>query len=247
MRNYAIDINADVGEGVGNEAQLLPLVSSCNIACGGHAGDEQSMRNTIKLAIKYEVKIGVHPSYPDKENFGRVSMQISPSTLIKSIQSQISFFKSVCDHEKAWLHHIKPHGALYNDIAKNTDIAQVFLKAILEYKNEAKLYVPYGSVIAQEASKEGFSIVYEAFLDRNYNADLSLVSRQQNNAMLENPTEIMEQLLRIVKNNQLKTITNELVKIEAKTFCIHGDSDAAFEILAYLHSKVSSHQISIKS
>ncbi len=245
MFNYSIDINADVGEGVGNQAELLPYLSSCNIACGGHAGDEKSMRETIKLAIEHQVKIGVHPSYPDLQNFGRLSMQISPMDLIESIQSQIFFFKSISDQENAVLHHIKPHGALYNDIAKDKDLASIFLKAISSYKNELKVYVPYNSGIAEEAIKEKFSIVYEAFLDRNYNSNLSLVSRQQPNAMLENPAEVLEQLLRIVKDSKLKAITGEFVKIQAKTFCIHGDTDAALEILAYLHSQVSNHQINI--
>jgi len=246
MNNYYIDINADVGEGVGNEAELLPYLSSCNIACGGHTGDEKSMRNTIKLAIKHQVKIGVHPSYPDLENFGRLSMQIAPTALIHSIQSQISFFKSICNQENAVLYHIKAHGALYNDIAKNRDLAKVFLEAILPFKNEIKFYVPYNSVIAEEAAKERFSIVYEAFLDRNYCSDLSLVSRHQPNAMLENPPDVLAQLLLIVKDGQLKAITGEFVKIQAETFCIHGDTEAALEILAHLYSQVSNHQISIK-
>jgi len=246
MYKYSIDINADLGEGVENEGQLIPFLSSCNIACGGHAGDEKSMRSTIQLANQHQVKIGVHPSYPDTKNFGRLSMQMTPKALIESITSQISYFKTLCDQEKAVLYHIKPHGALYNDVAKNADLAKIFLKAISSFKKELKLYVPYASEIAKVALKEEFTLVYEAFLDRNYKDDLSLVSRQENNAILENPPEILAQLLSIVEDHQLQTITGKFVKINAETFCIHGDTDAALEILTYLHRNVSNHQISIK-
>lgn len=245
MHNYTIDINADVGEGILQEARFFPLLSSCNIACGGHAGDHKSMQNCIQLALQHQVKIGVHPSYPDVENFGRVSLQIAPSILIHSLQNQISAFKKICDAEGAKIHHIKPHGALYNDMAKDISMAKLFLSAISSYKKDYKLYVPFGSVIAKEAIKEGFSTVYEAFLDRNYHADLSLVSRKESNAMLNDPKKIGEQLLGILKDQQIRAVTGEVVKIKASTFCIHGDSPAAFEILTYLHSQVFNHQITI--
>ena len=114
MNVFTIDINADVGEGIGNEEQLLPLISSCNIACGGHAGNEETMREVVRLANKFKVKIGAHPSFPDKENFGREIMEISNTALYATIKNQIKMLLLVCREEQALLHHVKPHGALYN-------------------------------------------------------------------------------------------------------------------------------------
>tara|TARA_R110002051_G_scaffold168769_2_gene239359 strand:- start:4949 stop:5692 length:744 start_codon:yes stop_codon:yes gene_type:complete len=241
-----IDINSDVGEGIGNEYQLLPLLSSCNIACGEHAGNEVTMREVIKLAVQHKVKIGAHPSYPDKENFGRISISITPEKLIESIQKQLLDFVTICDQEKAILHHIKPHGALYNDIAKNTELASLFLKTIEPYKETVKLYVPYNSVIEKIALKNNFKILYEAFLDRNYNDDLSLVSRKLPNSLLENKEEVLKHLIQIIQNKQVKTINQNFIPLKADTYCIHGDTATAFEILTYLHNELPTHNIAIK-
>ena len=126
MAKRTIDINCDVGEGVGNEEALFPLISSCNIACGGHAGSKESIVFCLELAKKYNVKVGAHPSYPDKENFGRVSMNLSDDELILGIKQQMQLFMSLCSQMNVELHHIKPHGALYNDIAKDEHLAKTF-------------------------------------------------------------------------------------------------------------------------
>ena len=130
MHPFSIDINADVGEGIGNEADLLPLISSCNIACGGHAGDTNTMREVIKLAKKNRVKIGAHPSFPDKENFGRVKMDMSCAALFTSIKQQIETLQNVLDQEHRLLHHIKPHGALYNLAVVDTKVANVIVDVL---------------------------------------------------------------------------------------------------------------------
>lgn len=241
-----IDINSDVGEGIGNEYQLLPLLSSCNIACGGHAGNETTIREVIKLALQNNVKIGAHPSYPDKENFGRISISISPDKLIESIQQQLLAFATICNEENAAFHHIKPHGALYNDIAKNSELATLFLKAITPYKKNVKLYVPYNSVIEKIALENNFSILNEAFLDRNYNDDLSLVSRKLPNSLLENKIEIVKHLIQIIKNEKVITVNGAFIYIKADTYCIHGDTSSAFEILTYLHKELPTYNIVIK-
>ncbi|QWX82668.1 5-oxoprolinase subunit PxpA [Cellulophaga sp. HaHaR_3_176] len=246
MDRIFIDINSDVGEGVGNEALLLPLLSSCNIACGGHAGDNNSMRDIIQLAKKHTVLIGVHPSYPDKNNFGRLSIDIQHQHLITSIRDQITNFSEICKEEKAILNHIKPHGALYNDIAKDKKLALVFLEAILPHKNEIKLYVPYNSIIEKEALKQSFDIVYEAFLDRNYNDDLSLVARSKLNSLIQTPEKVLQHLLEMVKNEQVISVNDTSIKIKANTYCIHGDTSDALKILTYLHKELKNHFIAIK-
>lgn len=240
-----IDINCDVGEGIGNEAELLPLISSCNIACGGHVGDEETMTKVIRLAKENKVKVGAHPSYPDKENFGRVTLDIPTDVLIKSIQTQLECFTSVLETENVKLHHIKAHGALYNDIAKDVDLAKIFLKAIYKYKKGIVLYVPYNSTIDLEALKQDFNIKYEAFGDRNYNKDLSLVSRKLPNAVIEKPEQVLSHLLSMVNEEQLISQEGSLVKLKADTFCIHGDTPSALQILAYLTKELPQHNIFI--
>ncbi len=234
MELRKIDINCDVGEGVNNEHLLFPLISSCNIACGGHAGNLETMKKVAMLAEEHNVKIGAHPSYPDKENFGRTVMDIPDKELKESIVKQLTDFINILVGENLRLHHIKPHGALYNQIAKNRKLALVFLEAIEDYRAEAMLYAPFGSQIAEVANQRGFRIKYEAFGDRNYNDDLFLVSRTQKNAILDDPEKVLEHLLEIVKKGVVKTISGEKIPLRADTLCIHGDTPSALKILTYL-------------
>jgi UPF0271 protein len=233
-----IDINCDVGEGIGNEAKVLPYVSSCNIACGGHAGDETIMKWVVSLAKKYQVKVGAHPSYPDIANFGRVSMDLSPKELIDTIRLQVAQLVLICNQENIKLHHIKAHGALYNDIAKGGTLAKTFLAALDPYKSKVFLYVPAASVLEELAINQGFKIKREAFGDRNYNTDLSLVSRKKANAMILAPQLVLEHLLRMVKEEQVRTVSGTLERMQAETYCIHGDTPNALQILTYLSEEL---------
>tara|TARA_R110002167_G_scaffold54785_7_gene156049 strand:- start:197 stop:952 length:756 start_codon:yes stop_codon:yes gene_type:complete len=240
-----IDINCDVGEGMGNEAQLFPLISSCNIACGGHFGDESSMLKVVRLAKEYGVKVGAHPSYPDREHFGRISMDIPNEVLIDTIGVQIQNLNTILGQEKMKLHHIKPHGALYNDLAKKRDLARTFLKAIMAYREDVFLYVPYGSVLEEEALSSGFQIKREAFADRNYNQDLSLVARSHANALIQEPTRVLEHLVLMAEQCEVMTITGHTVALVADTFCIHGDTPNALQILMYLSKHLPDYKIEI--
>lgn len=227
-----------MGEGVGNEAEVLPYVSSCNIACGGHAGDKATMKWVVSIAKTYQVKIGAHPSYPDMPNFGRVSMELPSNELIATVREQIAQLDSICNEEGAKLHHIKAHGALYNDIAKGGDLAQVFLEAIAPYKAAVFLYVPAGSLFSKQASNQGFKTKNEAFGDRNYNPDLSLVSRKNDNALIVAPKLVLEHLLRMVRKQKVLTVSGRLEDMDADTYCIHGDTPNALQILTYLSKEL---------
>lgn len=246
MTKRSIDINCDVGEGVGNEKDLFPMISSCNIACGGHAGSKETIKLCLELAKKHKVKVGAHPSYPDIENFGRVSMSISNEVLIKSIQTQMQTFESVREEIDIPLHHIKPHGALYNDIAKDEQLAETFLTAIAPYKHPVLLYVPYNSIIQKLAIKNGFEVLVEAFADRNYNDDLSLVSRKEKDALITSGKEVLNHILHMYNDKLVKTITGKNVTIEADTYCIHGDTPAALQILTYLSNELPYHNLQVK-
>lgn len=233
-----IDINCDVGEGVDNEPLMMPYISSCNIACGGHFGDVNSMDKTIKIAIENKVKIGAHPSFPNKENFGRKLMQISDEELTESIQNQLDVFLERLSFFDGKLHHIKPHGALYNAIAVDKKLAILFMKSIDKYLKEAFLYVPYNSEIEKLALKNNIKIKYEAFADRNYNDDGTLVSRTHKNALLVDEKEVLNHVLYMIKNNQVKTISGLEKEIKVDTFCVHGDTKNAVEIVKKLHQNL---------
>lgn len=241
-----IDINVDVGEGLNNEAQLMPYISSCNIACGGHAGDLETMKTVVKLAKQHRVKIGTHPSFPDRQNFGRKPMKISSAALFKSIREQINSLMTVLRNENARLQHIKPHGALYSLAATNTATATVIIEAIKSISLPIKLYVPYNSVIAEMALNENIPIVYEAFADRNYNDNLTLVSRNEENAIISNSNEMFEHVFRMIKQQKVKTINGVEVELKATTFCIHGDNPKAVKLIKDLKEKLEAIHINIE-
>jgi len=246
MNQFSIDINADLGEGFDNEAQLMPYISSCNIACGGHAGDLETMHQVVKLAKQHKVKIGAHPSFPDKDNFGRVPVDMTCAALYTSLKHQIDSFTNVLYHQQATMHHIKPHGALYNLAAVDEKIANVIIEVIKSMDLPIQLYVPYNSVIEKLALAEGIFITYEAFADRRYTDDLKLVSRKQENAIITNEKEVIEQVLYIIYYDKVKTLSGNYSPIKAQTFCIHGDNPEANVVLKKLHEKLIENGIDIK-
>jgi len=230
-----IDINCDLGEGFNNEHIIMPLISSCNISCGAHAGSLEIMDKVIQLARKHKVKIGAHPSFPDRDNFGRNVLDISNSDLQKSLEDQLTIFKDRALLQNATIHHVKPHGALYNLIAINSEKASVVIAAIQHVFEAVKLYVPYQSRIEEIAIQNGLEIVYEAFADRRYNEDLSLVSRTFSNALIKDKQEVLKQVQKIANKQLVTTVNFHEKKIKASTFCVHGDTKNAIEILEYLH------------
>jgi UPF0271 protein len=245
MKAFIIDINADVGEGVGNESKLLPLISSCNIACGGHAGDELTMRKVIELAKQHNVKIGAHPSFPDEKNFGREIMQISNTALYTSIMSQIKRLMFIAREERILINHVKPHGALYNLAAKDKNTAEVIVEVMKRFHQPLKLYVPFGSEIAEVAKKENIRIIYEAFADRNYNEDLSLVSRKLPNALITDSNEMFTHVHNMVVHEKVTSVSGVEVPIKADTFCIHGDNPKALKLASDLVKRLSKSGIKI--
>lgn len=234
MKN-TIDVNCDLGEGSGNDTAIMPYIGSCNIACGGHAGDLESMRKTLALAANHQVKIGAHPSYPDRENFGRRIIAMSPSGLTQCLVEQIRLLENLASTLDLALHHIKLHGALYNLSAGDPATAQVIVEMMNTYFDQYLIYVPYPSVLSQMALQQHVRIKYEGFADRRYNSDLSLVGREHPHALILNQQEVLEQVERIVKDGQVKTSSGKLVSIQAETLCLHGDHPEAPEIAAAVH------------
>lgn len=245
MREIRIDINCDLGEGIGNDLKIMPFISSCSIACGGHTGTAESMQGTVNLAMLHQVKIGAHPSYPDPKNFGRVSMNLNEEVFISSIRSQIEALQFITIKSGTKLHHIKPHGALYNDIAMNDKKAIVFLKAVAPFRESQKLYVPYKSRVSTIAIEQGFNVVSEAFADRRYSEASTLVTRTNKNAILFNESDVLKQTLQIIKEKEVTVITGGLIPMKAQTICIHGDHPKAATIVKILAAELHKQKISI--
>ena len=240
-----IDINCDVGEGIQNEHLIMPFISSCNIACGGHFGDKNTILKTIELAIEYNVAIGAHPSFVDKKNFGRQFLDLSEAALKQSIEEQLDLFLSCLAIFNQKMHHIKPHGALYNLIAKDRCEAQKFIRIIKKYVKDCFLFVPYNSEIAKVALENDIKIKYEAFADRNYNTDLSLVSRDYENALILSSVEIVRHVLKILKTNRVQTVSGLEKEIKADTLCVHGDTENVIEIISFLKTELKKKGIEI--
>lgn len=243
---YSIDINADLGEGIGPDSEVMPLISSCNIACGGHAGDSVSMKKTIRLAQQHQVAIGAHPSFPDRDNFGRVILQMSRPQLTQTIYQQIMEFYSVCNELNATLEHIKLHGALYNHSAKDEATADSVIQAFEQTGLKPKLYVPHNSVLHHKA-EPSFPLEFEAFIDRRYQADGSLRSRQYADAIIHDPQQAWEQLEGMVKRQEVTTAQGGLIKMKASTYCIHSDHPNALDILRFIREQMAHHHINLKS
>ena len=232
-----ININADLGEGTGNDKALMPMLASCSIACGGHYGDEKTMRTALRLAKKYNVKVGAHPSFPDLENFGREKLTLTKDELRSTVYEQIMRLAIICDEEDIPLHHVKPHGALYNYAAIDAATADAIVEAILDTKLRPKLYIQHDSILYHKA-KNLLPVVPEAFIDRGYSPDLKLKLRSEEGAVITSPEEAWEQLIGFVENNKVSTAAGDKAII-AETFCLHSDHGNAVEILRYLKQKLT--------
>ena len=226
-----ININCDLGEGLNNEHIIMPLINSCNIACGGHAGNNKSMIECVEIATRNNLQIGAHPSYPDKLNFGRKKIDISTSEFSFSIINQIKSLEQIVSSYGKQINHIKAHGALYNEMIHDLDTADFYLDTIKDYKEKYSLYVPYQSEIEILALKRGFKIIYEVFADRNYNDDLSLVSRDKEFALINKPKEVIKHITSIIESNIVKTVSGNTYKIKFDTLCVHSDTNNSIEIL----------------
>ena len=240
----SIDINCDLGEGMKNDADLMPYISSCNVACGGHFGSIETIRATIKLAKKYGVKVGAHPSYPDRENFGRKRLDISPDELEKSVSSQLSDFMNVCAEEGITPHHIKLHGALYNVAATDESTAKIIALTLQKLNLSLSIYTPKHSILAQHLNNS-ISVIPEAFLDRTYQENGDLVNRKEENAIIDSPDLAWEQLKMMYFDQEVISVLGARIPVIAETFCIHGDGENALEIAQFIHARLKEHGITL--
>jgi UPF0271 protein len=222
-----IDLNCDLGEGYPNDAALLPLISSANIACGYHAGDADTMRRTIALALEHGVAIGAHPGFDDKENFGRKAQQLSRQAYYDLVCTQLEKLQDIAQAAGAVLHHVKPHGALYNMAAKDADLAFVIAHAVWDFNPDLILYGLSGSPLIEQAQTIGLATASEAFADRSYQADGSLTPRSQSGALIAETEKCLAQVLEMVQENSVTALDGTKVPIRAETICLHGDGEHA--------------------
>lgn len=241
----SIDINCDMGEGMQNDAALMPFISSANIACGFHAGNEDTIKKTIELAMMHDVAIGAHPSYQDRENFGRLSQSISLIELAELISDQLSLFEKITRQMGCKIHHVKLHGALYNDCAKDPMSSKIVAQTIHAIDPTILLYGLSGSHTIKEAKAIGLKVVQEAFADRSYQANGQLTPRHKDHALITDPNEAAKQVLTMILDQEIKTEDGTMIDVDAETICIHGDHPAAVEIASHLFNTLQQYQIEI--
>lgn len=242
--NKTIDINCDLGEGGKFDADIMPLVSSCNIACGGHFGDKTSVDKAVSLAKTYHANVGAHPSYPDFENFGRKSMDLSPDELKNHLHQQIDLIEESCKDFGVKLHHIKPHGALYNDMRKSQNIADLILNVVTERNSDLILFTPPYIKFSSKIP-ECITLWMEGFADRAYQNDLSLVSRKENGAVLNDPDLISKRVLSMINNQEVLSLSGEIINHQFDTICVHSDTANALKILEILRANLTQNGIKI--
>jgi UPF0271 protein len=225
-----IDINCDTGEGIGNEAAILPFISSANIACGYHAGDENTIWKTAELCKKHNVAIGAHPSFLDKENFGRSELKLDNDDIYDLVTQQLFIIDEVVSDLEISIHHVKPHGALYNLSAKNKTTAAAIARAVKDFNHELILFGLSGSHSIIEARKIGLSTCNEVFADRTYMEDGSLMPRTMEGAVIDDIDKVVQQALQLANKGTVTTATGKTIKLKADSICIHGDGAHAVEL-----------------
>jgi 5-oxoprolinase (ATP-hydrolysing) subunit A len=241
-----IDLNCDMGEGFGNDAELMKYISSANVACGFHAGDAQTMRTTVQLALEHDVAIGAHPGYRDPENFGRNPINISSKEVFDIVVEQLEVMADICNELGAALHHVKPHGALYNQAAGDNELAAAIAEAVFNFDQGLILYGLSGSCLISAAETIGLRTASEVFADRTYQVDGSLTPRNRSNALITDRGVAVAQVLQMIRSGSVTAVSGQPVPIKADTVCIHGDGEHAVDFARSLRRTLEEFAIEVK-
>jgi 5-oxoprolinase (ATP-hydrolysing) subunit A len=238
-----IDLNCDMGElpeaiADGTQEALLRSITSANVACGGHAGDEATMRTTIEQALRAGVAIGAHPGYPDRENFGRLELKMAPDEVADSVYKQVRALADIAAACGTRLTHVKPHGALYNQAVKNRELAAAIANGVARWDKRVVLVGLAGSPMLEVFRQAGFAVAAEAFADRRYEPDATLRSRKLEDALIRDPEEAGRQAVSIAERGLVLAHGGSEVSVHAQTICIHGDTPGATKIAAAVARKL---------
>ena len=240
-----VDLNSDLGEGAGHDEEILDLVSSANIACGFHAGDPTSIFATIRAALERGVSIGAHPSFPDRENFGRTEMTMPPAEVYSSVAYQIGAFGALARAAGGRMNHVKAHGALYNMAARDRALADVIANAVFTLDPKLILFAPSESELDYAATELGLDTASEVFADRNYLANGSLVPRSEPNAFVHDPAEAADRIIRILAEGKVRAVDGTDVSVLATTVCVHGDNPDAVAFVRKLRERLELEDVMI--
>ena len=247
-----ININCDLGEksklhSTENDPLLLNIVNSANIACGYHAGDEITMEKTIEISKKNGVSIGAHPSFNDKENFGRKRLYLSPKEITNLIIDQINILSEIAENEGMKLTHVKPHGALNNMACEDYELAKIISESITKTNKDLIFLVPTGSQMEKAGKKLGMRVAAEIFSDRNYEDDGNLVSRSKKNAMITDPVIAEKHIIKMVKNQALNCYSGKQIPCEIDSVCVHGDGISAVNTAKQIRKGLLKSGVTLKS
>lgn len=243
----SIDLNCDLGEGAENDAALMPLISSASIACGAHAGNEQSMRTAVRLALQGGVVIGAHPGWPDRSAMGRSEASIDPGIATELVAEQIQRLQRLCTAEGAALRYVKPHGALYNTAARDERVARAVAQAAAEVDRSLALVGLAGSCLIGAAVACGLRAVPEAFADRTYQSDGTLTPRSQPGALIIDPQRAAEQAVQLATGGRVRARGGAQLAITARTLCVHGDGRSAVAVAAQVRSALIAAGVEIRA
>jgi UPF0271 protein len=242
-----IDLNADLGEGDAYDEQLLAIVSSCNVACGGHAGDIASMAATVRAAIANGVSVGAHPGYPDREGFGRQSGFMRGDDLYRALTGQVTALSDIAADLGTPMTHVKPHGALYNDAITDRDLADVIARVVAEAPGSPAFVGMAGTELQSAAEHHGLVFVAEAFVDRAYEADGTLVPRSEPGAVHQQLDVMTTQAVRLATDAKVTARNGAIIDVPADTLCVHGDTPGAAEAARAVRDVLESHGVSIRA
>jgi 5-oxoprolinase (ATP-hydrolysing) subunit A len=246
-----IDINCDMGEWPEDvfgsvQESLMPHLTSVNIACGGHAGDEKTMRATIEQALHHHAAIGAHPGYADRAHFGRIELRLTPREIADSIFEQVTTLATIAAETGAAISHVKAHGALYNQAARDPEIARAIAEGVARRNMNVMMIGLAGSKMLRVFAEAGFPVATEAFADRRYEPDGSLRSRKFDDALISDPAEAAAQTVRIAQHGSVIAVNGEEIPIHAQTICIHGDTSGAPQIAASVATALRGADIALR-
>ena len=242
----AVDLNCDLGEGAGADERIVPLVSSVNVACGFHAGDATTIRATVRLAARHGVAVGAHPSYPDRAGFGRAPVERTPAQVRDDVVYQVAAVRGFCAAEGVPLVHVKPHGALYNAAAQDLGLATAIGEAVREVDPRLVVVCLAGSPMVGVVRSLGLRCAEEAFADRGYTPEGTLVPRGTPGALLEDPAAVAERVSAMARLRRVRSVTGALVEVAADTICLHGDTPGAAALAASIRARLAADGVEVR-